>query len=142
MSACVYQFHRTFYFLVIKVYGSGVSSYTCALNKWLRTHWGNMLQLHGCHGWEEDYSIVSCLLKHLTRKIKLKTLLDVSMYHTSLSGVRNVKFQTLLLGKCILTIRLTTKSVPPPQEHSRVFSVNYLFREANIVYHRKYHNIP
>ena len=20
-------------------------------------HWGNMLQLHGCHGWEEDYSI-------------------------------------------------------------------------------------
>ena len=65
------------------------------------------------------YSIVSCLLKHLTRKIKLKTLLDVSMYHTSLSGVRNVKFQTLLLGKCILTvtIRLTSKSVPPPQGH-------------------------
>ena len=88
------------------------------------------------------YSIVSCLLKHFTRKIKLKTLLDVSMCHTSLSGVRNVKFQTLLLGKCILTIRLTTKSVPPPQEHPRVFSVNYLFREANIVYHRKYHNIP
>ena len=52
-------------------------------------------------------------------KIKLKTLLDDSMYHTSLSGERNIKFQTLLLGKSILTvtIRLTSKSVPPPQPH-------------------------
>ena len=71
--------------------------------------------------------MVSCLLKHLTGKIKLKTLLGGSMYHASLSGERNIKFGTLLLGKCILTvtIRLTSNPNPHHSGTQRVFSVNY-----------------
>ena len=65
------------------------------------------------------YSIISCLLKHLTKKIKLKNVtrrFDLS--HTIIK--RNVKFQTLLFGKCIstLTIRLTSKSVLPKVYYS------------------------
>ena len=83
------------------------------------------------------------LVEALTRKIKLKILLDVSMYHTSLPRVRNVKFQTLLLGKCILTVLdLQVNPYPHHRGTQRVFSVNYLFGEANIDHHRKYHNIP
>ena len=42
------------------------------------------------------YSIVSCLLKHLTKKLNLKTLRDVSIYHTPLSrGMLNFKHYCL-----------------------------------------------
>lgn len=38
---CVqHSFHRTWYFLVIDVHGSGVGSYTRALSEWFRTHQG------------------------------------------------------------------------------------------------------
>ena len=64
-------------------------------------------------------SIISCLLKHLTKKIKLKNVtrrFDLS--HTIVK--RNVKFQTLFFGKCIstLTIRLTSKTVHPQVYYS------------------------
>ena len=64
-------------------------------------------------------SIVSCLSKHLTRKLKLKNVtLRFNLSHTIIK--RNVKFQTLLFGKCIstLTIRVTSKSVLPQLYYS------------------------
>ena len=58
--------------LVINVYGSGVSSYTHAL--FIKYMVLDAVGQYAVIAWVErrlHYSIVSCLLKHLTRKIKL-----------------------------------------------------------------------
>jgi len=72
-----------------------------------------------CNRMGPHYSIVSCLLKHLPKKIKLENVTGrFDLSHPIIK--RNVKFQTLLFGKCIstLTIRVTSKSVLPQVYYS------------------------